>query len=75
MRSRPNQDWSIDYTNCFFCLRGVEIVPSTPDAQLFSNGSLRLSSLQTRDAGEYVCQVKNPYGEDKIVYNLNVVGK
>ncbi|KAM9318688.1 immunoglobulin superfamily member 10 [Pholidichthys leucotaenia] len=38
------------------------------------NGSLDIRDVKLMDAGEYVCIARNPGGEKRIVYKLNIVG-
>lgn len=44
------------------------------DYQILESGEIILSNLEKSDTANYTCQVDNPQGSDRIVYNLVVQG-
>lgn len=56
-------------------LSNNDVIVASNERYLFHvNGSLDIKNVEITDAGEYVCMARNPGGENKKVYKLDIAG-
>ncbi|GAB6020996.1 Down syndrome cell adhesion molecule-like protein 1 [Chamberlinius hualienensis] len=60
----PQRTWSLKGKN----------IETIDGATIKADGSLNLAEIKEEDAGDYVCIIRNDFGEDKITHTVTVLG-